>query len=41
LSAAESLVQSFFIRVMLVWKEAALMSRPLSVMSVVALSQSI
>jgi hypothetical protein len=35
------LVQSFFIRVMLVWKERAEISRPLSVMSVVALSQSI
>jgi hypothetical protein len=35
------LLQSFFIRVMLVWKEEEEISRALAVMSVVALSQSI
>ena len=35
------MLQSFFIRVMLVWKEEEEISRALAVMSVVALSQSI
>jgi len=41
LSESVSLVQSFFIRVMLVWNEAAVISRPFFMKSVVALFQSI